>query len=66
MKNLGFLFLAALFFFGAFRYILHADRMKAEFPDHPIGHSPILMVRAFGVVMAVLGALLVYAFYRSL
>ncbi|MGA8089213.1 MAG: hypothetical protein WCA10_18210 [Terracidiphilus sp.] len=66
MKNLGFLLLAALFFFGAFRYTLRPDRMKAEFSDHPIGHSPILMVRALGVVMAVLGVLLVYALYRSL
>ena len=66
MKNAGFLFLAALFFFGAFRYGLHLDRVKAEWPEHPIGNSPLGMVRALGVLMAVLGALLLLAFYRSL
>ena len=66
MKNAGFLILAALLFFGAFRYGIHPERIKAENPEHPIGNSPLAMIRVLGLLMVVLGALLVYAFCRSL
>jgi hypothetical protein len=25
--------------YGGYRYAVHPDRIKAEFPEHPIGHS---------------------------
>ena len=66
MKNLGFLALAAVFLFGAYRYVIQPSRIKEEFPGHPVGDSPVLLIRSLGVIMAVAGVLFVYLFFKSL
>jgi len=63
--KIGFLVLAAFLFFGAYRYGFHPYRIKAEFPEHPAGHSPTFLLRGLGMLMALVGVLFVYMFFRS-
>ena len=49
MKDAGFLFLAGMFFFGFYRYGLHPERIKAEFPEHPVGNSPLFLSELSGL-----------------
>jgi hypothetical protein len=66
VKNIGFLALALLFLYGGYRYVVHTDRVKADSPEHPVGSSPIFLLRALGVIMALCGGLFVYLFFKAL
>lgn len=64
MKDYRFLLLAAFLLFGEYRYTIQPRVIKSEFPSHPVGHSPVLVLRLFGLLLLGAAILFVVMFVR--